>query len=105
MSTLHGTTIIAVRKGGHLALGGDGQISIGDTVVKATANKVVWFTDGASACTFGLNGGENNRCFDLRMVATENRLLLAELVVTADPGGSAVNVVYIVNNLFIGTIF
>lgn len=29
-----------MRKGGHTAVGGDGQISIGDTVVKSTANKV-----------------------------------------------------------------
>ena len=36
----HATTILAVRKGGKLALGGDGQVSIGDTVVKANANKV-----------------------------------------------------------------
>ena len=36
----HGTTILAVRKGGRVALGGDGQVSIGDTIVKATANKV-----------------------------------------------------------------
>jgi ATP-dependent HslUV protease subunit HslV len=40
MQTYHGTTILAVRKGGKLALGGDGQVSIGDTVVKSTANKV-----------------------------------------------------------------
>jgi ATP-dependent HslUV protease subunit HslV len=36
----HGTTILAVRKGGRVALGGDGQVSIGDTIVKSTANKV-----------------------------------------------------------------
>jgi ATP-dependent HslUV protease subunit HslV len=36
----HGTTIIAVRKGGRVALAGDGQVSIGDTVVKAKASKV-----------------------------------------------------------------
>ncbi len=36
----HGTTIIAVRKAGHVALAGDGQVSIGDTVVKAKATKV-----------------------------------------------------------------
>jgi ATP-dependent HslUV protease subunit HslV len=36
----HGTTILAVRKGGRVALGGDGQVSIGDTIVKATAIKV-----------------------------------------------------------------
>lgn len=40
MSGYHGTTILAVRKGGRLALGGDGQVSIGDTVVKSTATKV-----------------------------------------------------------------
>lgn len=36
----HGTTILVVRKAGRVALGGDGQVSIGDTIVKATANKV-----------------------------------------------------------------
>ncbi|HEX7025030.1 MAG TPA: ATP-dependent protease subunit HslV [Gemmatimonadales bacterium] len=36
----HGTTILVVRKAGRVALGGDGQISIGDTIVKSTANKV-----------------------------------------------------------------
>ncbi len=40
MSGYHGTTILAVRKQGKVALGGDGQVSIGDTVVKATATKV-----------------------------------------------------------------
>jgi ATP-dependent HslUV protease subunit HslV len=40
MSPYHGTTILTVRKGGRVALGGDGQVSIGDTVVKATATKV-----------------------------------------------------------------
>ena len=38
--TFHGTTILSVRKNGHVALAGDGQVSIGDTVVKAKANKV-----------------------------------------------------------------
>jgi len=40
MSSYHGTTILAVRKGGRLALGGDGQVSIGDTIVKGNASKV-----------------------------------------------------------------
>ena len=40
MTQFHGTTILAVRKGGRVALGGDGQVSIGDTIVKATATKV-----------------------------------------------------------------
>ncbi len=40
MATYHGTTIITVRKNGRVALGGDGQVSIGETVVKANATKV-----------------------------------------------------------------
>lgn len=36
----HGTTILAVRKNARLALGGDGQVSIGDTVMKAKSVKV-----------------------------------------------------------------
>jgi len=36
----HATTILMVRKGGRLALGGDGQVSLGSTIVKASARKV-----------------------------------------------------------------
>src|SRR5262245_33875880 len=36
----HGTTILTVRKGGTVVIGGDGQVSIGQTVVKANAKKV-----------------------------------------------------------------
>ena len=36
----HGTTILTVRKAGTVAIGGDGQVSIGQTIVKANARKV-----------------------------------------------------------------
>ncbi len=36
----HGTTILCVRKGGRVALAGDGQVSMGQTIVKAGAKKV-----------------------------------------------------------------
>src|SRR3954469_9932965 len=39
-SVWHGTTIVTVRKGGVVAVGGDGQVSIGQTIVKANAKKV-----------------------------------------------------------------
>ncbi len=39
-SSWHGTTILTVRKGGIVAIGGDGQVSIGQTIVKANAKKV-----------------------------------------------------------------
>lgn len=40
MQVFHGTTILAVRRDGRVALGGDGQVSIGETVVKGQAVKV-----------------------------------------------------------------
>ena len=36
----HATTILMVRKGGKVVIGGDGQVSMGQTVVKANARKV-----------------------------------------------------------------
>jgi len=50
--TMHGTTIIAVRREGRVALGGDGQVTMGDTVVKGTALKVRKLRDGAVLAGF-----------------------------------------------------
>ena len=38
--TWHGTTILAVRKGNDIVLAGDGQVSLGQTVIKSNARKV-----------------------------------------------------------------
>jgi len=43
---LRATTVLAVRKDGITALGGDGQVTLGDTVMKATAQKVRALKDG-----------------------------------------------------------
>src|SRR5450755_3098617 len=40
MDTFHGTTIVSARRGNSLALGGDGQVTLGSVVIKATARKV-----------------------------------------------------------------
>ena len=40
MDTFHGTTILSVRRDGAVALGGDGQVTLGQVVVKASARKV-----------------------------------------------------------------
>lgn len=36
----HGTTIISVRRGNQVVIGGDGQVSVGDTIMKSNARKV-----------------------------------------------------------------
>ncbi len=38
--TIYATTILAVRRDGQLALGGDGQVTVGETVMKSNAQKV-----------------------------------------------------------------
>ena len=40
MDTYHGTTILSVRRGNVVALGGDGQVTLGNIVIKSTARKV-----------------------------------------------------------------
>ncbi len=40
MDQYHGTTILSVRRGATVALGGDGQVTLGNIVVKSTARKV-----------------------------------------------------------------
>ena len=58
----HGTTILSVRKDGHVVVAGDGQVSIGQTVIKANARKVRRLADdkviagfaGATADAFTL---------------------------------------------------
>jgi ATP-dependent HslUV protease subunit HslV len=43
---VHATTVLAVRRDGLVAMGGDGQVTMGDTVVKSTARKVRALKDG-----------------------------------------------------------
>ena len=40
MESYHGTTIVSVRRGNVVALGGDGQVTLGNIVIKATARKI-----------------------------------------------------------------
>ena len=40
MEQYHGTTILSVRRGNRVAMGGDGQVTLGSIVVKASARKV-----------------------------------------------------------------
>jgi ATP-dependent HslUV protease subunit HslV len=46
LRTVRATTVLAVRKDGRVAMGGDGQVTMGDTVVKGSARKVRALKDG-----------------------------------------------------------
>lgn len=44
--TIYGTTILSVRKGNKVAIAGDGQVTLGHTVLKSTAKKIRKLSDG-----------------------------------------------------------
>jgi ATP-dependent HslUV protease subunit HslV len=48
----HGTTILSVRKGDDVVIAGDGQVSLGETVIKSNARKVRRLGDGAVSAGF-----------------------------------------------------
>ncbi|MEE2654964.1 MAG: ATP-dependent protease subunit HslV [Pseudomonadota bacterium] len=51
-SSWHGTTILSVRKNSEVVIAGDGQVTLGPTVVKATARKVRPLGDGSVIAGF-----------------------------------------------------
>lgn len=61
-STIYGTTILSVRKNGRVAIGGDGQVSLGNSILKSNAKKIKRLGDhsiiagfaGATADAFAL---------------------------------------------------
>ena len=52
----HGTTILAVRRGGEVVVAGDGQVSLGPTVIKGSARKVRRLTTGGHDVVVGFAG-------------------------------------------------
>lgn len=52
----HGTTIVGVRKGGKVVIAGDGQVSLGQTIIKGTAKKVRRIKPGGHEVVCGFAG-------------------------------------------------
>jgi ATP-dependent HslUV protease subunit HslV len=50
--TWHGTTVLSVRKGAKVVIAGDGQVTLGQTVIKANARKVRRLADGGIIAGF-----------------------------------------------------
>lgn len=64
MSEFHGTTIVCVRRDGQVALGGDGQVTLGDKVVKGNASKVRRLHDGTVLAGFAGGAADAFTLFD-----------------------------------------
>lgn len=52
MIQMHGTTIIGVKKNGKIAIGGDGQVTLGHSIMKASANKIRRLFEGKVVAGF-----------------------------------------------------
>lgn len=54
--SMHGTTIVAVRKNNKVCIAGDGQVSLGQTVIKSSAKKVRRLSPGGKEVLAGFAG-------------------------------------------------
>ena len=87
MFDAHSTTILSVRRGRHVAIAGDGQVSLGDTIMKGNArkvrrlyhNKILAGFAGATADAFTLF-----ERFEARLEEQDGQLLRAAVELTKD---------------------
>jgi ATP-dependent HslUV protease subunit HslV len=64
MLQAHATTILGVRRDGKVALGGDGQVTVGDTVLKAHATKVRSLSAGTVLAGFAGSAADGMTLFE-----------------------------------------
>ena len=61
---IRSTTVLVVRRGGHVVLGGDGQVTMGNTVVKSTARKMRRLDDGKIVAGFAGSAADGITLFE-----------------------------------------
>lgn len=64
METIHATTVVSVRKNGQVALGSDGQVTMGTTVMKHSAVKIRRLADGQVLAGFAGSVSDALTLFD-----------------------------------------
>ena len=87
MEQFHATTIVCVRRGNHVALGGDGQVTLGNIVIKGTAckirrlyhDKILAGFAGATADAFTLQ-----ERFEAKLEKHQGHLMRAAVELTRD---------------------
>jgi ATP-dependent HslUV protease subunit HslV len=65
MSGFHGTTIVCVRRNGKVAIGGDGQVTLGDKIMKGNARKVRRLNNGKVIAGFAGGTADAFTLFEL----------------------------------------
>jgi ATP-dependent HslUV protease subunit HslV len=61
---IHGTTVLAVRRGGKVVIAGDGQVTLGQMVMKGTAKKVRRMADGRIIAGFAGSAADGIALFE-----------------------------------------
>ena len=61
---IHSTTILSVRRGGHVVVAGDGQVTLGNTIVKAGAKKVRRLGEGRALGGFAGSAADGIALFE-----------------------------------------
>jgi ATP-dependent HslUV protease subunit HslV len=61
---IRSTTVLAVRRDGHVVIGGDGQVTMGNTVVKASARKIRRLGDGRVLAGFAGSAADGLTLFE-----------------------------------------
>jgi ATP-dependent HslUV protease, peptidase subunit HslV len=61
---IRSTTVLAVRRGGHVVLAGDGQVTMGNTVVKSSARKIRRLHDGQIVAGFAGSAADGITLFE-----------------------------------------
>tara|TARA_R110000850_G_scaffold108586_2_gene221004 strand:+ start:16921 stop:17478 length:558 start_codon:yes stop_codon:yes gene_type:complete len=85
----HGTTIIGVKKDGEVVIAGDGQISLGQTVIKGTARKVRRLSPGGFDVVAGFAGSTADAFtllerLEAKLEATPGQLARASIELAKD---------------------
>ena len=65
MEQFRGTTIVSVRRDGAVAIGGDGQVSMGNTIMKGNARKVRQLAEGRVIAGFAGGTADAFTLFEL----------------------------------------
>ena len=65
MEQFRGTTIVSVRRNGKVAIGGDGQVSVGNTIMKGNARKVRPLAEGRVIAGFAGGTADAFTLFEL----------------------------------------
>ena len=64
LEKIRSTTVLAVRRDGHVVMGGDGQVTMGNTVVKASARKIRRLGDGRVLAGFAGSAADGLTLFE-----------------------------------------